>query len=115
MNKKRRKLNLNYKIWLETDDKAFGEGPCDILLKVEKHGSLKGAAEEMGMSYSHAWNLVKKLEGQLGFKLLYSQVGGVCGGGASLTPEARELLNRYQEFMKEASEVLDQIFKKHFR
>ncbi len=113
MNEKR-ELKLRYKIWLVTDEKAFGEGPCDILTKVEKHGSLKGAAEEMGMSYSHAWNLVKKLEKQLGFKLLNSQVGGACGGGASLTPEARDMMKRYQAFMKEAGDKMEQIFKKHF-
>lgn len=113
MNEKR-KLRLKYKIWLETDEKAFGKGPCDILTSVEKHGSLKRAAEEMGMSYSHAWNLVKKLEHQLGFKLLNFQVGGVDGGGAFLTPEARDMMKRYQSFMKEASEMLEQLFKKHF-
>ncbi len=113
MNEKR-KLRLKYKIWLETDEKAFGEGPCDILTRVEKHGSLKGAAEEMGKSYSHAWKLVKKLEHQLGFKQLNFQVGGVDGGGAFLTPEARDMMKRYQAFMEEAGEMMEQLFKKHF-
>lgn len=111
----KRELKLKYKIWLETEGKAFGEGPCDILMKIEKHGSLKGAAEEMGMSYSHAWNLIKRLEGRLGFALLNSKAGGVSGGGTSLTPEARELIKRYRAFMTEAGNVLEQIFTKYFK
>lgn len=75
-------LKLSYKIWLTTTGKAFGKGPCEILKRVERTGSLKGAAKEMGMSYSHAWNLIKRLERELGFKLLLFQVGGESGGGS---------------------------------
>ncbi|MGI6405266.1 MAG: winged helix-turn-helix domain-containing protein [Syntrophaceticus sp.] len=107
-------FKLKYKIWLETTGKVFGQGPCDILLRIKRLGSLRAAAAEMGMSYSHAWKLIKGLEKRLGYKLLDSQVGGVSGGGAVLTPEARELIKRYRLFMKEAEEILDELFKKHF-
>jgi molybdate transport system regulatory protein len=89
-------FKLKYKIWLETTGKVFGQGPCDILLRIKRLGSLRAAAAEMGMSYSHAWKLIKGLEKRLGYKLLDSQVGGVSGGGAVLTPEARELIKRYR-------------------
>ncbi|MGB4503810.1 MAG: LysR family transcriptional regulator [Syntrophaceticus sp.] len=107
-------LKLRYKIWLETTGKVFGEGPCDILTRVERLGSLKGATAEMGMSYSHAWKLIKGLEQRLGFKLLQFQVGGETGGGASLTPEARELIRRYRAFMKETDQLLNELFQRHF-
>ena len=108
-------FKLKYKIWLETTGKVFGEGPCEILLRIERLGSLRAAAAEMGMSYSHAWKLIKGLEKRLGYNLLDSQVGGVSGGGASLTPEAEELIQKYQSFMKEAEELLDELFQKHFQ
>jgi molybdate transport system regulatory protein len=38
----------------------------------------------------------------------------VDGGGAFLTPEARDIMKRYQAFIEEASEMLEQLFKKHF-
>lgn len=107
-------LKLRYKIWLETTGKVFGMGPCEMLTRVERLGSLKGATAEMGMSYSHAWKLIKGLEQRLGFKLLQFQVGGESGGGASLTPEARELIRRYQAFMREAEGLLDELYEKHF-
>ncbi len=107
-------LRLKYKIWLETTGKAFGDGPCEILCRVDRLGSLRAAAEGMNMSYSHAWNLVKRLEQRLGFKLLHFQVGGRSGGGASLTPEARDLLNRYQEVKREAENALAALFRRYF-
>jgi molybdate transport system regulatory protein len=107
-------LKLGYKIWLETTGKAFGKGPCDLLTKVERLGSLKAATVEMGMSYSHAWKLIKGLERRLGFELLYRQVGGVSGGGASLTPQAKELMRSYKALMREAEGILDELFQKHF-
>ncbi|HHY30335.1 MAG TPA: LysR family transcriptional regulator [Syntrophaceticus sp.] len=114
MKNDQRFFKLKYKIWLESTGKAFGKGPCEILNRVERLGSLKGATEEMSMSYSHAWKLIKGLEQRLGFKLLQFQVGGEAGGGASLTPEARELIKRYQSFMREAEELLDELYEKHF-
>ena len=51
------------KIWIEKDgEKVFGDGPLDILHRVERTGSLRQAAEEINMSYSQAWNLIKDLE-----------------------------------------------------
>ena len=77
---------LKYKIWLESDGKAFGLGPLDILQRVERLGSLKKAAEEIKMSYSQVWKLMRDLEARLGFKLLTREVGGSAGGGSAITP-----------------------------
>jgi len=55
-------LKLRYKIWIEKDEeKIFGDGPLDILQRVERTGSLRQAAVEINMSYSHAWNLMNDL------------------------------------------------------
>ena len=78
-------LKLRYKIWIEKDGKkVFGDGPLDILHRVERAGSLRQAAEEINMSYSQAWNLIKDLEERLGFKLLERKIGGESGGGHNL-------------------------------
>ncbi|NMA91928.1 MAG: molybdenum-binding protein, partial [Firmicutes bacterium] len=38
------KLKPNCKIWLERGgEKVFGDGPCDILQRVERTGSLRAA------------------------------------------------------------------------
>jgi len=46
-------MKLNYKLWLEEEEKIIGNGPCDILRRVERPGSLRKAAE-IKMSYSQA-------------------------------------------------------------
>ena len=78
-------LKLRYKLWVEKDgEKVFGDGPLDILHRVERAGSLRQAAAEINMSYSQAWNLMKDLEKRLGFNLLKRKVGGKKEEGQKL-------------------------------
>lgn len=109
------KFKLNYKIWLEVDGvKVFGDGPCDILLRVERTGSLRQAAAEINMSYSQAWRLIRFLEKRIGFLLLIKKAGGERGGGSMLTGEARELIHSYQSLSISAREALTDVFREHF-
>ena len=43
----------------DNGDKFFGEGPYQLLLGVERTGSLRCAAMEMGMAYTKAMKLVR--------------------------------------------------------
>ncbi len=106
---------INYKIWLEKNDKkVFGDGPLSILKGIERNGSLRTAAKEMGMSYNQAWRLVKKLEDNLGFPLLEKRVGGRSGGGSVLTVDAKNLMARYARFQREAQSAIESAFNEFF-
>lgn len=107
-------MKLRYKIWLEDGGKVFGLGPMNILKRVDRLGSLKKAAEEINMSYSQAWKLMRDLEGRLGFPLLVREVGGSAGGRSVLTNEARDLMERYEAFSGEADKMLAALYKKYF-
>jgi molybdate transport system regulatory protein len=107
-------FKLKYKIWLDKNGKAFGDGPLDILLRIQKSGSIRQAAGEINMSYSQAWNLIRTLERRLGFRLLKRRVGGERGGGSELTYEAVILMDRYRTFRQRADEVLGQLFEEIF-
>ncbi len=108
-------LKLNYKIWIEKDgEKVFGDGPLDILHRVERTGSLRQAAAEINMSYSQAWNLIKDLEERLGFKLLERKIGGEGGGGSQLTEQARDLMMKFEIFRHKAQESLNLLYKEVF-
>jgi len=110
------KLKLRYKIWIEKDgEKVFGDGPLDILYRVERTGSLRQAAEEINMSYSLAWNLIKDLEKRLGFNLLKRKVGGERGGGSEITQGATELMIKFKLFRGEADQSLDSLYKRIFK
>jgi molybdate transport system regulatory protein len=107
-------LKLRYKIWFDSNGKAFGEGPFLLLRQVRKTGSLHQAAIQMKMSYRKAWVLLHAVEKRLGFPLLTRRVGGVAGGGSELTEEANRFMDRYEAFRNEADEALQAIYKKHF-
>jgi len=107
-------MKIAYKIWLDRNGKAFGEGPYRLLRNVERTGSLSKAAAGMGMSYSKAWRLMRNLEKRLNFVLLERHTGGASGGGSLITPKARDLLDRYEKFQKDVDGVLEKTYKKHF-
>jgi len=94
------------KIWLDNCGKAFGEGPCELLKRVKETSSLHEAAQQMGMSYSKAWNLIQTMEKRLGFTLLDKKIGGTSGGGSQVTPEGNEFMKRYERSRKRPQEPL---------
>ncbi len=107
-------MKLCYKIWLDNDGKAFGEGPYRLLKGIQKTGSLSQTTNEMGISYRKAWSVLKTTEKRLGFALVERKVGGVSGGGTKLTPEGNAFLARYELFRREVSETLDGLYNKYF-
>ena len=107
-------MRLAYKIWLDNEGKAFGDGPCELLSWVSSSGSLAKASTEMGMSYNKAWRLMREMESRLGFQLIRRQAGGPAGGGSQLTPEAEDLLQRFTALKQEAAADLESLFQKHF-
>ncbi|NLG66360.1 MAG: LysR family transcriptional regulator, partial [Actinobacteria bacterium] len=90
-----RTLRPVFKVWLDRDGKAFGEGPQRLLEGVDRTGSLRQAAMELNMSYNKAWRLLRALEDKLGFALLERSAGGLGGGGSQLTEGARDLMRRF--------------------
>jgi len=107
-------MKMGYKIWLDNHGKAFGDGPYELLRRVEKIMSLHQAAGQMGMSYSKAWRLIQTLEQRLGFALLERKVGGQSGGGSRVTSQGKDLMSRYERFRKDVEKGLEKIFDKHF-
>jgi len=97
------------------EGKVFGDGPCDILTRVERTGSLRQAALEINMSYSQAWNLIRGLEKRLGFNLLKRKVGGEKGGGSYLTDEAIKLKDKYNIFHRQVAENINLIYQQTFK
>jgi molybdate transport system regulatory protein len=107
-------MKIGFKVWLDNNGKAFGDGPNELLRRVEKMESLHQAAKQMGMSYSKAWRLIQTLEERLGFALLERKVGGPFGGGSQVTPQGKTLMNHYKRFRKEVEKNLEKIYRKHF-
>jgi len=107
-------LRIAYKVWLDHDGKVFGDGPYELLKRVEHSHSLHQASLQMGMSYSKAWRLIRMMEKRLGFALLQTKVGGESGGGSMITSSARQLMQHYGLFQKDVTKALEKIYQKHF-
>jgi molybdate transport system regulatory protein len=103
------------KIWVEADGRLiFSDGRLRLLEAVDALGSLRQAAGRLGMSYRAAWGLLKVTEATLGVKLLEVTIGGARGGGAVLTPAARELVRRYRRVKAQVNRRADRAFARAF-
>jgi molybdate transport system regulatory protein len=71
---------------------VIGDGGLKLLLGVLQHGSLLGAAREMGWSYRHAWGYLKQAERALGAPLTLTRPGKGASRGMALTETGRRLL-----------------------
>ena len=107
-------MKVVYKIWLDNNGTAFGEGPYRLLKGVEKTGSLWKAAAALDMAYSKARRIISCCERSLGFALTTRQAGGVSGGGSKVTPEAAELMKKYEALRADVADVLGETYRKHF-
>ena len=107
-------MKIAYKIWLENDGKAFGEGPYQLLRIIVKKGSLLQAAKSLGMSYQKAWVIIHRSEDRLGFPLLERRIGGIAGGGSQLTEAGHRFLENYGRFRQENEKKLKATFQKYF-
>ena len=104
-----------FKIWLEEKGGvAFAEGRRMLLESIDRLGSLNAASKELGMSYRAAWGKIKATEKVLGVKLLEVATGGKGGGGATLTPEAKELISKYKKYTDRMAFLVEKEFKHIF-
>lgn len=105
-----------HRVWLHVEGvRMFGPGMQELLERVAATGSLHQAAKLMDMSYTKAWHLLRETEEHLGWKLVERHVGGVSGGGTSLTPTGSELVRRFAAFMAETDAGMQAAFERSFR
>jgi molybdate transport system regulatory protein len=109
-------MEVKLKVWLEKEGEVVaGDGKVRLLRLIERHGSIQKAAQENGMSYRHAWGVIRKMEMRSGLKLLETQAGGRAGGGARLTAPGRDFVACYGRFSKGLEEIIQKKFQEAFQ
>ncbi|HEU0215906.1 MAG TPA: winged helix-turn-helix domain-containing protein [Stellaceae bacterium] len=83
--------------------RQIGPGKIRLLELIDSSGSISAAGRQMGMSYRRAWLLVDDLNRCFREPLVAAQVGGVKGGGASLTPFGRGVVAHYRAIEQAAA------------
>jgi len=96
-----------FKLWLETDEGyVFGPGVFSLLKKIDETGTLKEAAQSLGMSYRYAWGLIRRAEETLGEPLISASKGGRLGGGRTENTElGRHLIDDFEKIRATLAKV----------
>ncbi|MFL5245515.1 MAG: winged helix-turn-helix domain-containing protein [Gemmataceae bacterium] len=109
------KLTPRVKIWLECDGRyAFGFGLSEILQAVERAGSIKHAAQDLGKSYRYIWGRIKEAEKVLRRQLVETQIGGKETQRSTLTPPAQELVAAFLSLRSTVKVSVEREFRREF-
>jgi molybdate transport system regulatory protein len=104
-------MEVRSKIWLAVDgEPVFGSGRETLLKAIERLGSINKAAKDINLSYRKALSYIQTMEQRLGKTLVERKTGGLHGGGASLTEEAKEFMRKYELLEEGVNEMLDKKF-----
>jgi molybdate transport system regulatory protein len=109
-------MEIKAKFWIENKGEVvLGGGKTALLLALDLSGSIQRAAEEFGMSYRHAWGVIRKIEQRAGFKIVETKLGGKDGGGAHLTKEGRAFIKKMDSFLKDLHVIVEKRFRQKFQ
>ena len=87
------------------DDIAMGPGKIALLEAIANAGSITNAAKALDMSYRRAWLLVDTMNRSFRAPVVAAGAGGPRGGGATLTPLGREVVERYRRIEATAADA----------
>ena len=90
---------------------AVGPGKASLLHAVSEHGSIRLAAEKLGMSYMRAWSLIRTMNRCFRQPLVEAIRGGSRKGGAKLTPTGIKVLDLYERLEKRSLQVTRPLWK----
>jgi molybdate transport system regulatory protein len=103
---------IKSRIWIEAGDNVLvGEGRVTLLKAIETEGSLSKAAKSIGMSYKKAWTLVDSVNKSAKEAVVTKTIGGQKGGGTSITPYGKRLIEAFDTINKNCWAFLDQQLK----
>jgi molybdate transport system regulatory protein len=109
-----RRLGVKAKFWLTLGPRTlFGDGKADLLEAVDKFGSLRSAAQNMGMSYRYAWGLLRELDDAAGFAFL-EHSGTGPRTNLRLTAKGRRFLQAYRRFRAPLGGLIEKRFRRVF-
>ncbi|MDI9471755.1 MAG: NTP transferase domain-containing protein [Tissierellia bacterium] len=101
------------KLSLEKEKRFFDRNIALLLELIDETRSVKTACQRMQISYSKGWKTLNSIEDQAGFALVLRKQGGSRGGGTSLTPEGKLLLERYRKYEQAVKEASVELFDKY--
>lgn len=109
------KVKVKISIVNDRDESFMGIGLIWLLEKIKELKSIRKAAIDMDMSYAKAHRILKRLEENMGQKMLITRTGGIERGGATLTSFAEKLIIQYDEYQKKVKNYAEGEFSKFLK
>jgi molybdate transport system regulatory protein len=85
----------------------IGSQQMRLLNQVLKDGSILAAAKNLHMSYQHAWHLLDRVNRLSPVPIVVRQKGGKDGGGCSISPYGKKLMEAFEKRELEVVRFLD--------
>lgn len=101
-------MQLKGRLWVEKSGETFVSwGRVVLLQRIDDTGSVSAAAKSMGMSFSHAWQLVESMNSLSEKPLVAKRAGGKGGGGAWLTSEGNQVVADFWALVADFQKWID--------
>ena len=95
-------MKIKSKIWIEANNGILlSEGRVQLLKKIDETGSLNKASKALNLSYQKAWRLLDEVSKTAKEPVIESKIGGAKGGGTSLTPYGKSLIDIFDTINKD--------------
>lgn len=103
-------VELTGSIWFGSGNQNWGsQRRMALLCAIDEEGSISAGARKIGLSYKAAWDAVDTMNNLAGEPLVERTTGGQRGGGATLTPRARNLVALYQTLSQAHERFITQL------
>ncbi|WP_440946162.1 TOBE domain-containing protein [Methanosarcina sp. T3] len=100
-------MKAKTKLWFTEDGRTvMGAGRAELLKTIDEERSLRKACQKLGISYKHAWMMLKKMNEALGEPAVITIRGGK-EQGTFLTDLGRKLLAEYDANKKLINEAVE--------
>lgn len=100
-------MKAKTKLWFTEDGRTvMGAGRAELLKTIDEERSLRKACQKLGISYKHAWMMLKKMNDALG-ELAVVTVRGGKDQGTFLTDLGRKLLVEYDSNKKLINDAVE--------
>lgn len=109
-------MQPKFNVWLEHDGHVvLSPWRVQLLEAIAATGSISAAAKQLNVPYRRAWEKVQEIEQGLGAPVVVTAVGGTGGGGASLTPEAKQAIAQFYLLLAGLEEEIQARYQRAFQ
>ena len=101
-------------IRLEQEEPFFTARLKLLLYLIADSNNMRTACTCSGIAHSKAWDMINRLEQNLGYRIVERQRGGKSGGSTRLTEQGEEFLVAYHDFERAVHQFAQNEFQKRF-